>query len=97
MPSLQTSTELQFCPPDEENTLDLASTHPKLLHRSQLLTLRRTVCLHSHIKVHTALINFPICLQDGSREDQGAVGLPITSDGPFHPVVIEQLHTPPTH
>lgn len=58
VPSHQTSIELQFCPPGTETTLELTSAHPKLVHRSKLLTLPHTVCVHSHIKVHTALIDF---------------------------------------
>lgn len=93
MPSHQTSIELQFCPPGTETTLELTSAHPKLVHTSKLLTLTHTVCVHSHIKLHTALIDFP-----GSHEDQGDVGLLlIVSDDPFHPDFIEQLHTPLDH
>lgn len=93
VPSHQTSIELQFCPPGTETTLELTSAHPELVHRSKLLTLTHTVCVHSHIKVHTALIDFP-----GSREDQGDVGLLlIVSDDPLHPDSIEQLHTPSDH
>lgn len=97
--SHQTSTELQLSAPDTENSLELASTQPTPVHRSKL-TLTHTVCLHSHIRVHTALIHFPIfffCKMAVVKNRRDVRLLPIVSDDQSHPDSVEHLHTPPSH
>lgn len=92
--SNQTSTELQLSPPDTRTALELASTHPTPVHRSQL-TWTHAVCLHSHIRALIHLSSFRKMAVVKHRRDVGL--LLIVSDVPSHPNSVEQLHTPPSH
>lgn len=84
-------------PPDIDNTATqpaghnkrqaLASTRPTPIPRSRL-TVTHTVCLHSHIRVHTALIHFP---RPFARWQPWRIGG--TSDSSWSPPMIHLTQT----